>query len=264
MPSLSLKDTAGVSDPDFQLQVGSVVRRSVSVWGASFFPFLVMGFLFYLPMAFYFGALVATNATAASFQVFKTIESLYSGLVNLALGGAVTYGVFQHLRGHPADTGSIIRAGLRHFGSVWVVSLLSGLAIGLGLLCLIVPGLYFMCSYWVAVPVAVIEQPGASASLSRSSELTDGNRWRILGILLINGALLLVAMIAVGLVLFAVITAIGVKPEGPRGAAASDVAATLGLLPLRTLYAVMAVVGYHDLRVGREGVDTEELIKVFE
>jgi len=249
-----------VPDPDFQLQVGSVIRRSVSAWLACFFPFFLMSLIFYSPMALYLAALVATDGEPSSFQLFKTIENLYSRLVNLALSGAVTYGVFQYLRGQPAATGAIVRAGLRHLAPVWGVSILSGLAILLGLVCLIVPGVYFMCSYWVAVPVAVIEEPGASASLTRSSELTDGNRWRVLGVLLINAAL----MFGLGVVMAVIIAVTGFEAHAGRASAYEEVGATLVSLPLSALYAVTAVVGYHDLRVGREGVDTEELVKVFE
>ena len=41
------------------------------------------------------------------------------------------------------------------------------------------------CKWWVVTPVAVIEREGAIESFRRSSRLTEGNRWRILGLMLL-------------------------------------------------------------------------------
>jgi hypothetical protein len=39
---------------------------------------------------------------------------------------------------------------------------------------------------------------------------------------------------------------------------------TLLMIPFECLQATSAAVGYHDLRVHREGADVEDLVKVFE
>jgi hypothetical protein len=260
MQTLALTDPRPAGDPDFQLEVGPVLSRSFSVWLGHFFPFMLMALIFYAPMVLYLGVLLGVGASPDAFKIFALVERLFSTLVTLMLSGAVTYGVFQHLRGQPADTGDIVRAGLRHLLPVFVVSLFAGVLTGIGFLLLVVPGLVLMCRYWVAVPVAVVEEQGASNALSRSSELTEGNRWRVFGLLLILGAIAIgTAMLAgFGLAWFVA------EDQTPRANAVQEMVLTLVTLPLAALQAVAAAVGYHDLRVGREGADVEELVKVFD
>jgi hypothetical protein len=260
MQTLALTDTRPAPDPDFQLQVGPVLSRSFSVWLRHFFPFMLMAVIFYAPMALYLGLLLVVGASPEAFKAFSLVERLFSIILGLALSGAVTYGVFQHLRGQPADTGDILRAGLRHLFPVWGVSIYAGILTGIGLILLIVPGLMLMCRYYVAVPVAVVEDPGASNALSRSTELTEGSRWPIFGLVLILGVISIGTALLGGFVLaiFAEGTATG------RAEALQEVAVTVLTLPAAVLQAVAAAVAYHDLRIGREGADVEELVKVFD
>jgi len=112
------------------------------------------------------------------------------------------------------------------------------------------------------VPVAVVEAPGASAAVSRSYELTTGNRWRVFGIVLV----VMSAFFGIAILIGGVVEIVGLgEVEGDaHSALRSEVLATLLLLPIIPLQAISQVVVYHDLRVGREGADVEELVKVFE
>lgn len=59
------------------------------------------------------------------------------------------------------------------------LSLSIGLLIGLGFIALIVPGVLLAIRWSLAIPVKVLEGKGVGESMSRSSELTKGNRGRI-------------------------------------------------------------------------------------
>jgi hypothetical protein len=260
METLSLTDSRPTPDPNFQLRVGDVLSRSFSVWLRHFFPFMLMALIFYSPALIYLGVLLAVGASTEAFTVFSSLEAFFSILVNLVLSGAVTYGVFQHLRGQSAGTTDILRAGLRHLFPVLGASILSGLAMMLGFIVLVVPGLILMCRFWVAVPVAVVEDPGAGNSLSRSTELTEGSRWPIFGLALILGAITIGVAMLVGVL----IRLSGATPPVDRAELFGELAGTLLSLPVQLLGAVAAAVAYHDLRVGREGADVEELVKVFD
>lgn len=74
------------------------------------------------------------------------------------------------------------RAG---FGSFFGVNLLSGLAILIGLLLLIVPGIY-LAARWSAADAALLsEGEGISAALGKSWEMTASHIWPIVGALLV-------------------------------------------------------------------------------
>jgi uncharacterized membrane protein len=86
------------------------------------------------------------------------------------------------------------------FGAAFGYNLLSNLAIGFGLLLLIVPGLILYTRWAVGLPALLREDLSVSEAMGRSSSLTEGNRWRILGLgLLIWVPFLLVMMMAGGL-----------------------------------------------------------------
>ena len=68
-------------------------------------------------------------------------------------------------------------------------SMLVNLAVIIGLVFLVVPGLFLMACLSVALPARVAEGPTVVNAMRRSFELTKGSRWQILGIILI-GALI--------------------------------------------------------------------------
>jgi uncharacterized membrane protein len=106
---------------------------------------------------------------------------------------------------------------------------------------------------WVAVPVTVIERPGVFASLSRSAVLTKGYRWRIFG------AYLLITLLVA--ILFGVI-AVVVAPL--VGVSATILVEWLGSAASSAVGAVLSAVGYFRLRSIKEGVDIEDVAKVFD
>jgi len=70
---------------------------------------------------------------------------------------------------------------------VWryaLASLLSGLIIGLGFLLLIIPGIYFALRFSM-VRFAILEGAGVKESLRKSSAMTEGKKWHILGFFIV-------------------------------------------------------------------------------
>ena len=59
------------------------------------------------------------------------------------------------------------------------LSLAIGIAVGIGCIFLLVPGILLMLRWSLAVPAKVLENRGVGDAMSRSSELTQGNRGRI-------------------------------------------------------------------------------------
>jgi hypothetical protein len=114
----------------------------------------------------------------------------------------------------------------------------------------------------VAMPVCVVEQLGPFGSLGRSRQLTKGHRWKIVGLQMV---VIIPALIIGGLV--------GAIIVGTGGflAMASALSSTLGQVVnliwsaiWTAFYAIVIVVTYHDLRVAKEGVDTEQIAAGFE
>jgi hypothetical protein len=118
---------------------------------------------------------------------------------------------------------------------------------------------------FVTTPVCVVERVGPFRSLGRSRQLTKGHRWRILG---------LVLLIAIpGLIVGAIVGVVTLFTLGPSGFLTLDAALTSSLDKLVGLvwkatwgafFAAAIAVTYHDLRVAKEGLTTEQIAAVFE
>ena len=105
--------------------------------------------------------------------------------------------VFQTLRLHFGDDPDM----KPRFGAAFGLNLLSGIAILVGLILLIVPGLMLFTRWAVALPAMLRENLGISEALGRSSELTAGNRWKILGLALLLWVPFMVAVVLVSILI---------------------------------------------------------------
>jgi len=85
-------------------------------------------------------------------------------------------------------------------GSILVASILAGIAIGIGLIIFLAPGLYLLTIWSVIIPVIVLEEVGALDSFGRSRELVRGYGWTVFGVILITFLINIAAHIVVALI----------------------------------------------------------------
>jgi hypothetical protein len=94
------------------------------------------------------------------------------------------------------DVGELYSRARARLAALVVAGLLAGVGILLGLILLVVPGLYLLTRWSMIVPVIVLENRSAGESFGRSWELVRGNAWRVFGLIVIT---LLAAAIASGI-----------------------------------------------------------------
>ena len=244
-----------VSTPS--LSMGGVIRRTFAVLAANLLPFLVIAFVLTLPMLLYNfltggGAAVDPVAPGASYF----IGLLLSMVITYASMGAVVYGTVAHLRGQPSSLGICITRGLSVVITVVLVGIVVTLLLTLGMIALVIPGLMVLAITAVAVPAAVVERPGIWGSVKRSAELTKGNRWRVFGLLMI----FYLGITAIGWGL----TFAGLPLMAPDGTALAMILLYLWGGVTTALFGVFGAVLYHDLRIAKEGVNTEQIAAVFD
>jgi len=259
----------------YGLQVGDVIGSAFSIWFANFLPFSALALLLYSPILVIGYVFWQGMPTEDEVRRFEGIVQLadFVFFSNL-LAGTVTFGVVMQLRGKRAEMGRCLTVGLSRLFHVLGVSLLVGLVCavwflpgfvmlfaspGLGALLIfvaLIPLLVFLTMLYVAVPTVVVERVGIGQALSRSAELTKGYRLTIFGILFLFGLLMMLLAIPVAIVV---------------GFALADVSPTTQFLAnsfveilLSPLVAILPAVIYQSLRVGKEGVDVEDLAAVFE
>ncbi|KQN08530.1 hypothetical protein ASE85_16450 [Sphingobium sp. Leaf26] len=84
------------------------------------------------------------------------------------------------------------------FVAAFGLSLLTGIGILVGLVFLVVPGLMLLTRWAVSLPAMLRENLSVLEAMARSTALTEGNRWRILGLGLLIWVPFLIIMAAIG------------------------------------------------------------------
>ncbi|HWO84006.1 MAG TPA: hypothetical protein VNM38_09510 [Solirubrobacterales bacterium] len=124
-----------------------------------------------------FVAVIVVNIASTAFIAFHT---------------AVVMAVLRDRReDRPASSAGEILAGTL---PPLPVATLAGVLATLGLigaaLLLIVPALYLLTMWAVVLPVVVVERPGVFDAFGRSRQLVRGNGWKVFGIILLLGLIL--------------------------------------------------------------------------
>lgn len=169
---------------------------------------------------------------------------------------------------HLGRTTSVTEAYSRVMGRIVRVVLLTivvGIGVGVGVLLLVVPGIIFTMMWSLAVPVTVLEDRGIIDSISRSSELTKGSRWRIFVVWI----LFIVLSFAVGFLIQWPVGFVAGK-AGP-GAAASggfQVAVAVAEFIAQCLVGPLATIAfsllYYDQRVRKEAFDLQHMMETLD
>jgi hypothetical protein len=161
---------------------------------------LAIAFIIYLAAAV-ITALLGLGGTTVGAILGSLVQIVAAYLLQATLVKAV-----QDVRDGRADMsiGDTVRAAVPYLGPVIGASILAGIAITIGLLLIIVPGLYLITIWAVIVPVIVIEGAGVFASFGRSQQLVRGNGWHVFGTLV----LVFIIMLAVGIILGLIFSAL--------------------------------------------------------
>jgi hypothetical protein len=188
------------------------------------------------------------------------IGGFIAGLFGLILQGTIIYGAVGDLNGRPVSVTDSLRVGLRAFLPLLGLGILLGLAIGLGLILLIVPGVLLALAWCVAVPAYVVERPGIIASIQRSAELTRGSRLMIFVLFIVY----LVASIVIGIVFGAAGGILSFASGGAFSLVSRVVIQPVIAVAQAMVGATGAAVLYVDLRRVRDGVGPEGLSAIFD
>jgi len=250
---------ASMAEQEFRL--GTVISQSFAVLAKNIVPFGVLYLALYAPSSIY--ALTLAGKPGADEDAGVRILIIAENFIGLVAAAAVTYATVQELRGRHASFGEFFGRGLAQGGAAIRVAFLSGILLFLAFIALIVPGLIFYTMWWVAIPVAVIERPGAIASLQRSAELSRGRRWRVFGLIVCFFVALLATLLLFVMTMFVVLF---FSPGADQ--ALLDQTSALATWLLSALFmavqAVLTAVSYYYLRVAKDGVGIEDIAAVFD
>jgi len=176
-----------------------------------------------------------------------TFLSLFLSMVGV---GATTHIVSDAYLGEELSVGAAFARVMPMIGPLTVLSVLSSLAIGLGMVAFLVPGIIVGCGLAVSTTALVLERLSAVAAMRRSWSLTEGFRGKIFLALLVAFALLMIPGIA--LAALTIVPGVGLLLD--------VLTAVVSLLVTPFLYVLFTIL-YYDLRVRKEGFDLEMLTR---
>jgi hypothetical protein len=133
------------------------------------------------------GLLSALVSLVATFwlqgALVKAIDDIRDGRADLSFG----------------ETFAVVRPQLP---AIIVAGILAALGVLLGLLLLIIPGLYLLTRWILIIPVIVLEGRSAGESFGRSWELVKGFGWNVFGVIVLTILVLIGFRIALDILLF--------------------------------------------------------------
>ena len=247
--------------PQHAFSMGGILSQSMAIMKRNFIPFSILAILLsgipqWIMQVLFIGDMQSGNFDPEGFSAGPFIAAYLVALIcSFILYSALVFGTFQDLRGTPVSIGENLGRALKVLVPVFILSIVMSVGLMVGFVLLIVPGVILSLMWAVAIPVLVVEKPGLFASLSRSAELTKGERWRILGLFLIFMLIAIVVVIVVGIIV-ALISMASFTIGALLNAIISAIVAAFG--------AVLFTVLYAELRQAKDGVDVGEIAKVFD
>ncbi|HEV8600800.1 MAG TPA: hypothetical protein VGQ69_15670 [Gemmatimonadales bacterium] len=234
------------------LSLGEVLDVSFGLYRSRFATLLLIAVvcrLIPILLAVYFQV---TEVTLA--QVWLRLLGTLISLVLVAIGvAASTFVVSDAYLGREISAWGALSRSRPLVWNLIGISILTSLAVGLGLLLFIAPGVILLAGFLLSPVVAVIEAPPRSRdAMRRSWELSKGFKGKLLLTMLVAFLLLLIPTIALG-------SLAGLTSAGESGGLVFFIIPLVLQVFVYPFVYVVQTVLYYDLRVRKEGFDLEVL-----
>ncbi len=230
-----------------------LIDAAFQVYRRSPGPFMVAMALIYVPwlairLVFQLNVPDTPDQITANLTRVLLASSAASIVIYGLAGGAAAVLTRAVYLDEPVDVASAFRQTLRRLVPLIVGTLVEFFLIGLGIVLLIVPGLYVVASFFAMRQAVVLESNGVAAALGRSSRLSRGNKLHILGTLIL--VVILTTVVNVGAVML-----INLQPSK----VITNVLATALTIVVYPIIPITETLLYFDARIRNEGFDVEYL-----
>ena len=170
-----------------------------------------------------------------------------TSIITFVLMGAVLVTLTsQAYLGETVDAGEAVRRVWRRLPGVFLASVASTIAIGIGLMLLLVPGLYLTARYFAVNTVLLLEDASVGTAFKRSATLSDGRKRHILNTL--GLAFLIYYVLILGITMVSLLLG---------GFVLQQVISTVGVILIYPMVGITNVLLYYDARIQGEGLDVE-------
>jgi MFS family permease len=188
-----------------KLDVGGTLSQAFSTYGAQAGVLLPVAFVLFLAVA------VVTWAVAGSLIGFPIAMAV--SIVAGTLYQGMVVGLVSDVQDGRRDSsvGDLVRATGPVVLPLIGAGLLAGLAIGIGLLLILVPGLILLTIWAVIAPAIVVERTGVIEAFGRSRALVRGNGWQVFGVIFTVFVITVIVGIVLGIIGVAISDTAGMR-----------------------------------------------------
>jgi hypothetical protein len=225
---------AAAGAPRKRISVGAVIDETFKLYGQNVVALLGSAIVVF----------VIVGVVAGLLQTGGLVLALIAAIIQLA-GQALYTGfvvkLVQDARDGRRDQtiGDLFSAAAPAILSLIAFGILFGIAVGIGFLLLIVPGLILLTIWSVGAPAIVAERAGVFEAFGRSRELVRGEGWTVFGTLVV----VLLIVIVIGIILGIIAT--------PISDGATVVASIISSVITAPIFALAVSVMFFDLGGGR-------------
>jgi hypothetical protein len=252
------------------LSVGEMLDAGFRLFRARFMTLILCVLVPVVPLTIIATAVQASvDPNAFDLDSTETVDSgsalagtLVAALIQFAAAALAIAACFKAISaaylGEQAGAAESLRYAVSRLLPLLVAYLLVVIIVGLGLVALIIPGIWLAVKLSMAFPAVVFERTGPFSAIGRSWALTKGNWWRVFGTLLVVFLISFVLQI----VLAAVAGGLLAAGDGVSELTVAIVLTLVNLLALALTYPLWASVTsvvYYDLRVRNEAFDLQLL-----
>jgi hypothetical protein len=184
------------------VKIGGVLGEAWELYKRFLWQFFLTAFVVFAVLDLLSALVVAAAGDGVAAGVFWGVIAFTIGIVGYFWVQAALVELVRDVRDGRADrsVGETYRAVQPRLPAVIAAGVLAAIAIGIGFLLLIVPGLFLLTIWSMLVPVIVIEGRAAGEAFTRSREVVRGNAWSVLGLIIITFLLVAVASAVIRLV----------------------------------------------------------------
>ncbi|HEX2559919.1 YciC family protein [Phenylobacterium sp.] len=222
-----------------RLTLDGVVRRALQAANDPVRLSICCGFGIVAGVLGGMGEIYAVREEFGAFGLYLAVASL----VGLVLTGFIATNMVAIEEGRPGTPLDNLSLALSRIPALFGFSILTGLAIMVGLILLIVPGVMMSVAWAAGGAALVAERLSPTEAIRRSADLTRGSRWAIFGIYVIGVIVLMIALVALDFL------GVAVWGETPTAAQTVFLGAVSGLI-FDMPYALGTAAIYLELRDG--------------
>jgi hypothetical protein len=229
--------------------VGALFRDALAVFGRHAWLFILLSAAVVVPAELIVSGVGLEMLTSdyddspglAEVAVPTIVEFL---VVTPIIAAICIYALHTIAEGERPRAGAVFVAGFEAFTPLFSAVLLAAVGIALGLLVLILPGVYLAVRWYFVPQAVVIEGTRGTAALARSSALVDGFWWRTFGLVVLAN----VAIAIPGFLLLTPFTAIAESTDRAVWSLVGSAVTTSITTPFVALYSTLL---YYDLLARR-------------